>query len=93
MKLGKRLGVAAVTLSLLGVALAGCSSNNAAAATSDKWSTVVKTVKKEGTVKSVGMPDTWVNWIGSWSDVKAKYGVILKDTDMSSTPQYFKSTY
>lgn len=87
MKLGKRLSVAAVTLSLLGVALAGCSSGKAAAATSDKWSTVVKTAKKEGIVKSVGMPDTWANWIGSWNDIKAKYGLSHKDTDMSSAQE------
>lgn len=63
--------------------------------TSDKRSTVVKTTKKEDTVKSVGTPYTWTNWIGSWNDVKLKYGVSHKDTDMSNAQklQNFKPIY
>ncbi|KRN03239.1 ABC transporter, solute-binding protein [Levilactobacillus senmaizukei DSM 21775 = NBRC 103853] len=69
--------------------LAGCSSKKATA-TSDSWSTIEKQAKKEGKVASVGMPDTWANWIGTWSDIKSKYSIAHTDTDMSSAQELQK---
>ncbi|WP_097025663.1 ABC transporter substrate-binding protein [Clostridium peptidivorans] len=41
--------------------------------------------KKEGQVVSVGMPDSWANWKGTWNDIKTKYSVNhIGDTDLSS---------
>lgn len=46
--------------------------------------------KKEGRVDSVGMPDTWANWKGTWEDLKIKYGIEHTDTDMSSAQEIAK---
>ena len=46
--------------------------------------------KKEGRVDSVGMPDTWANWKGTWDDLKTKYGIDHADTDMSSAQEIAK---
>lgn len=43
--------------------------------------------KKEGRVDSVGMPDSWANWIGTWTDLKDKYGLEHSDVDMSSAEE------
>lgn len=43
--------------------------------------------KEEGEVNSVGMPDTWANWVETWSDLKEKYGISHSDTDMSSAEE------
>ena len=31
--------------------------------------------KEEGRVDSVGMPDSWANWVQTWTDLKDKYGI------------------
>lgn len=83
-----------VSLAFLTVALglAGCAKTSAQN-TSDNWGTIVKQAKKEGSIRSVGMPNTWANWGGSWNDIKDKYGLTHSDTDMSSAEalQKFKS--
>lgn len=43
--------------------------------------------KQEGKVASVGMPDTWANWVQTWSDLKDKYGIDHTDQDMSSAEE------
>jgi putative spermidine/putrescine transport system substrate-binding protein len=43
--------------------------------------------KKEGKVESVGMPDSWANWVETWKDLKTKYGIDHTDTDMSSAEE------
>ncbi len=45
---------------------------------------LVDAAKKEGTITSYGLPDTWVNYVGMWKIMKEKYGINHKDTDMSS---------
>ncbi len=45
------------------------------------------TAKKEGEVASVGMPDTWANWIETWEDIESIYGVKHTDLDMSSAEE------
>jgi putative spermidine/putrescine transport system substrate-binding protein len=39
---------------------------------------------QEGQVVSVGMPDSWANWKGTWNDLKVKYSLNHTDTDLSS---------
>lgn len=46
--------------------------------------------KEEGSVVSVGMPDTWANWKDTWSDISSEYGITHSDTDMSSAEEIAK---
>ncbi|SMB79362.1 putative spermidine/putrescine transport system substrate-binding protein [Pasteurella testudinis DSM 23072] len=46
--------------------------------------------KQEGTVNSVGMPDTWANWKDTWVQLGEKYGLKHTDTDMSSAQEIAK---
>lgn len=51
---------------------------------------LIEAAKKEGQVYSVGMPDTWANWKGTWQDLSAQYGLKHQDTDMSSAQEIAK---
>jgi putative spermidine/putrescine transport system substrate-binding protein len=46
--------------------------------------------KAEGTVNSVGMPDSWANWKDTWNDLNTKFGIKHSDTDMSSAQEIAK---
>lgn len=46
--------------------------------------------KEEGRVNSLGMPDAWANWVGTWNDLKSVYGIDHLDTDMSSGEELAK---
>lgn len=43
--------------------------------------------RQEGQVNSVGMPDTWANWVGTWTDITKTYGIKHTDLDMSSSEE------
>ena len=43
--------------------------------------------KEEGRVDSVGMPDSWANWVQTWTDLKDKYGIEHTDIDMTSAEE------
>ena len=45
---------------------------------------LIDAAKKEGTITSYGLADTWVNYAGMWKLMDSKYGIKHKDTDMSS---------
>ena len=85
-------------VSLLGLTtimlLAGCSSKEeekeSTVKNDDNLETIIEKAKKEGEVASVGMPDTWANWVGTWDDIKSEYGINHKDTDMSSAEELAK---
>lgn len=49
-----------------------------------------KKAKEEGSVVSVGMPDSWANWKDTWADLQTKYGLTHTDTDMSSADEINK---
>ena len=51
---------------------------------------LVKAAQAEGQVNSLGMPDHWANWVGTWNDIKNKYGIEHSDTDMSSAQEIAK---
>lgn len=51
---------------------------------------IEKKAKEEGTVVSVGMPDSWANWKDTWADLGTKYGLQHTDTDMSSAEEIAK---
>jgi putative spermidine/putrescine transport system substrate-binding protein len=46
--------------------------------------------KAEGSVISVGMPDSWANWVDTWKDINTKYSLKHTDTDMSSAEEIAK---
>ncbi|MHA6193615.1 ABC transporter substrate-binding protein [Pseudomonas wadenswilerensis] len=73
--------------SLLGASIA--LSHTAVAADSD-LKALEDAARKEGTVNSVGMPDAWANWKGTWEDLAKKYGLKHMDTDMSSAQEVAK---
>lgn len=56
----------------------------------DNLETIIKKAKEEGEVASVGMPDTWANWVGTWADMADEYGIKHNDTDMSSAEELAK---
>jgi putative spermidine/putrescine transport system substrate-binding protein len=72
---------------LLGSTIAMCS---AAMAADTDLKTLEAAAKAEGAVNSVGMPDDWANWKGTWEDLAKKYGLKHIDTDMSSAQEIAK---
>ena len=48
---------------------------------------IIEKAKEEGTISSVGMPDDWANWKGSWETITETYGLKHDDTDMSSAEE------
>lgn len=48
---------------------------------------IIEGAKEEGEIASVGMPDDWANWAGSWEKITEMYGLEHTDTDMSSAEE------
>ncbi len=51
---------------------------------------LIKKAQVEGRVNSVGMPDSWANWVTTWGDLKSKYNINHRDTDMNSSQELMK---
>ena len=51
---------------------------------------LLKAAQQEGAVYSIGMPNTWANWVQTWNDLQTKYGIKTQDTDMASAEQISK---
>lgn len=82
-------GAAAVAVSA-GLGLTGCDGEDAAAAVdynSMSLDDIIAQAKEEGEIQSVGMPDTWANWVETWEDIEAEYGITHADQDMSSSEE------
>lgn len=82
------------TLLVLGVMstclLSACGSKPASESvdlTSVSLDTIEEKAKEEGTISSVGMPDDWANWKGSWESISNTYGLAHDDTDMTSAEE------
>lgn len=73
--------------SLMGSAIALATS---AMAAGTDLQALEKAARAEGTVNSVGMPDSWANWKDTWNDLNTKYGLKHSDTDMSSAQEIAK---
>lgn len=72
------------------MSLVGCGTNQVAKKADLNSMTVeqiTQEAKKEGKIQSVGMPDSWANWVGTWGDITRKYGIEHTDTDMSSAEE------
>lgn len=48
---------------------------------------LIEAAKSEGDIQSVGMPDDWANWKGSWEAITEKYGITHGDVDMTSAEE------
>ena len=48
---------------------------------------LIKNAKEEGDLQSVGMPDDWANWKGSWDAITDAYGITHGDVDMTSAEE------
>lgn len=46
--------------------------------------------RADGRIASLGMPDDWANWRGTWSDLQRLYGLAHSDSDMSSAEELAK---
>ncbi|MDC8784346.1 ABC transporter substrate-binding protein [Roseateles koreensis] len=53
-------------------------------------SALEKAARAEGKLATVGMPDAWANWQGTWADLKRIHGLVHVDTDMSSAEEIAK---
>ncbi|MEQ4616968.1 MAG: ABC transporter substrate-binding protein [Corticimicrobacter sp.] len=59
-------------------------------AQADNLPALEQAARAEGTVNSVGMPDSWANWKDTWADLNKLYGLAHTDTDMSSAQEIAK---
>lgn len=85
------LGLAGIACTT-GLGLTGCEDSAAPAAEAVDYNSmslddIIAQAKEEGQINSVGMPDTWANWIGTWDDIEEKYGITQADQDMSSAEE------
>ncbi len=83
------LGLLAVTSI---VTFTGCSASKQTSAdkvdlNNTPLETIIEKAKEEGTVESVGMPDTWANWGETWTELTSAYGIKHNDVDMSSAEE------
>lgn len=85
------LGLAGIACTA-GLGLTGCEDSAAPAAEAVDYNSmplddIIAQAKEEGQINSVGMPDTWANWVGTWDDIEEKYGITQADQDMSSAEE------
>jgi putative spermidine/putrescine transport system substrate-binding protein len=86
------LGAAAISM------LAACSSNGdtEGASTGEidyndlTLEQIEEKATEEGEINSVGMPDTWANWVETWEELGSEYNLEHTDTDMSSAEEIAK---
>ncbi len=71
--------------------LTGCDGEDSAASDVDynamSLEDLIAQAKEEGEIQSVGMPDTWANWVETWQDIESEYGISHADQDMSSSEE------
>lgn len=90
MKLVKKVVLGTLLLASV-VSFSGCSGTKSEAQKVDlnntSLDTIIEKAKEEGTIESVGMPDSWANWVETWNDITAEYGLKHNDVDMSSAEE------
>lgn len=89
----KNIVLTALTLGATALLLTACSTgktSNTSNSSSESLSELTANAKKEGKLASVGMPDSWANWVGTWKDISTKYEIKHTDTDMSSAEELAK---
>ena len=86
----KRLLTMGVCAVMAAATLTGCSegaTKNAIDLNSMSLDEIISKAQEEGEVNSVGMPDTWTNWVETWTELEEQYGIKHTDTDMSSAEE------
>ena len=86
----KRLLTMGVCAVMAAATLTGCSegaTKNAIDLNSMSLDEIISKAQEEGEVNSVGMPDTWANWVETWTELEEQYGIKHTDTDMSSAKE------
>lgn len=84
-----RFGVGLLSAGLL----AACGNGGTAESNSDidlnamSLEEITTAAQEEGHVESVGMPDTWANWVETWTELEKEFGISHADTDMSSAEE------
>lgn len=86
----KQFSAPVITKTLLTAAVITASFSSFAATDNAGLDELIAAAKKEGVVYSVGMPDAWANWKGTWADIEKLYGLKHQDTDMSSAQEIAK---
>ena len=73
------LGGMAGMATIAGLGLTGCSDEGGASAGADavdynamSLEDLIAQAKEEGEVNSVGMPDTWANWVQTWEELNTE---------------------
>lgn len=79
--------VSASAVLMTGCASATVSSNEGIDLNSMSLETIEENARKEGEVNSVGMPNGWANWEGTWAGINQKYGLKHTDVDLSSAEE------
>ena len=89
----KIVGVLALSM-VITTSVTGCQSSKSGENEIDTSSLTIQEIeekaKEEGKLASLGMPDTWANWVETWEDIESKYGIKHNDTDMSSAEEVAK---
>lgn len=85
----KKLCNLIISLIVGGTCLIGCGSKESTNIDLNSLSVneIEEKAKEEGVINSVGMPDTWANWVGTWTDLSSKYKLKHTDVDMSSAEE------
>lgn len=85
------MGGAAAVATVAGLGLTGCAEEETTTTTVDyndmSLEDIIAQAQEEGEVNSVGMPDTWANWVETWEDLNTNYGLSHTDQDMSSAEE------
>lgn len=83
--------VGVLALSLLGACSDDSGDANAEIKANDlSVDEIIEKAKEEGEVNSVGMPDTWANWVETWEELGSEYSLNHSDSDMSSAEELAK---
>lgn len=69
------------------VLMLGISTTAVVANETPQISDLITLAQKEGTINSVGMPDSWANWKDTWVQLEDIYQLKHRDTDMSSAQE------
>lgn len=92
MNFKRKMMTGAISFLSMGI-LAACGSETAASDNAEldlnalSLTEIESAAKEEGHVESVGMPDTWANWVETWTEIEENYGITHADTDMSSAEE------
>lgn len=85
--------ISSILCSSLMLSFTGCgekTTNSQVSSENKSIKEITELAKKEGEVISVGMPDSWANWKGTWEGITSEYGIKHTDTDMSSAEEISK---